>query len=87
MSEGDTIEQLREQNELLKREIELLKAKIVELEARLAQYENAHAPPSQKRGRNHKKGLSSKGKPGQKEGHKGVTISSASHDHQVEVTL
>ena len=87
MNDGDTIEQLREQNKLLKQEIELLKAKIVELEARLAQYENAHTPPSQKRGCNRKKGLSSKGKPGQKEGHKGVTRPSANPDQQVEVTL
>jgi transposase/BMFP domain-containing protein YqiC len=87
MNEGDTIEQLQEQNELLKREIELLKAKISELEARLAKYENAHTPPSQKRGSNRKKGLNLKGKPGQKIGHKGVTRPSATPDCQVEVTL
>ena len=56
MDEGETIKQLREQNEQLRLEIELLKAKIRELEARLAQYENAHTPPSLRRGRNHKKG-------------------------------
>ena len=74
MDECDTNKQLHEQNELLKRENELLKAKIRELEARLAQYENAHTPPSLRRGRNRKKDRdeSNKGKPGQKIGHKGV---------------
>ena len=56
MDEGETNKQLQEQNELLKRENELLKAKIRELESRLAQYENAHTPPSLRRGRNRKKG-------------------------------
>ena len=54
MNEGDLNQQLLEQNEQLKYEIELLKAKICELEARLAQYENAHTPPSLRRGRNRK---------------------------------
>ena len=67
-------------------EIELLKAKIRELEARLAQYENAHTPPSLRRGRNRKKDKSDKGKPGQKIGHKGVTRPYAAPDSQVEVT-
>jgi predicted RNase H-like nuclease (RuvC/YqgF family) len=57
------IKQLREQNGQLRREVELLKAKISELEARLAQYENAHAPPSLRRGRNRKKDKGDKGKP------------------------
>jgi len=55
MDEGDTNKQLREQNEQLKLENELLKAKIVELEARLARYENAHTPPSLRRGGNAQK--------------------------------
>jgi transposase len=55
MNEGETIKQLQELIEQLRRENELLKAKISELEARLAQYENAHTPPSLKRGLNHKK--------------------------------
>lgn len=87
MNEGSPIELLQERNEQLERENEFLKAKIIELEARLAQYENAHTPPSQKRGRNRKKGLISKGKPGQKDGHKGITRPSATPDYQVEVTL
>lgn len=86
MNEGDIIRQLLEQNEQLKREIELLRAKIAELEARLAQYENAHTPPSQKRGRNLKKDRDNKGKPGQKVGHKGVTRPLPTPDSQVEVT-
>jgi len=86
MDEGETIKQLREQNEQLRLEIELLKAKIRELEARLAQYENAHTPPSLRRGRNHKKDKGDKGKPGQKIGHKGVTRPYAAPDSQVEVT-
>ena len=89
MNEGETIKQLHELNEQLKRENELLKAKIIELEARLAQYENAHTPPSLRRGRNRKKDQdkNNKGKPGQKIGHKGVTRPYATPDRQVEVTM
>ncbi len=88
MDEGDTNKQLHEQNEQLKRENELLKAKISELEARLAKYENAHTPPSLRRGRNRKKDpdKNNNGKPGQKIGHKGVTRAYATPDRQVEVT-
>jgi len=64
MDEVEIIKQLREQNEQLRRENELLKAKIIKLEARLAQYENAHTPPSLRRGRNRKKDKDNKGKPG-----------------------
>ena len=85
MDEGETNKQFREQNELLRRENELLKAKIKELEARLAQYENAHTPPSLRRGRNRKRDNDNKGNPGQKMGHKGVTRPCAGPDHQVEV--
>ena len=89
LDEGETYKQLREENDQLKRENELLKAKIIELEARLAQYENAHTPPSLRRGRNRKKDQdkSDKGKPGQKIGHKGVTRPYAKPDRQVEVTM
>ena len=73
MDEGETNKQLLELVEQLKRENELLKAKIRELEARLAQYENAHTPPSLRRGRNRKKDGDNRGNPGQKTGHKGVT--------------
>ena len=86
MDEGEIIKQLREQNEQLRRENELLKAKIRELEARLARYENAHTPPSLRGGRNRKKHKEDKGKPGQKEGHKGLTRPYAAPDSQVEVT-
>ena len=89
MDEGEINKQLREQNELLKRENELLKAKIRELEARLAQYENAHTPPSLRRGRNRKisqdKNLN--GNPGQKIGHKGLSRPYATPDREVEVTM
>ena len=88
----ERIKQLELENELLKArvgEIETLKAKICELEARLAQYENAHTPPSLRRGRNRKKDpdKNNKGKPGQKNGHKGVTRPYAAPDRQVEVTI
>ena len=86
MDEGEIIKQLREQNEQLRRENELLKAKIRELEARLARYENAHTPPSLRRGRNLKKDKDNKGKPGQKKGHKGLTRPYAAPDSLVEVT-
>ena len=88
MQEEEFIEQLRAENEQLKRENELLKAKIRDLEARLAQYENAHTPPSLRRGRNRKKDQNNKkGKPGQKAGHKGVTRPFVSPDRQVELTM
>src|SRR5512136_688718 len=86
MTEGEIIRQLREQNEQLKRENELLKAKIRELEVRLAQYENAHTPPSLRRGRRRNKENDNKGKPGQKIGHTGVTRPLATPDSQVDVT-
>jgi len=86
MDESEIIRQLREQNELLRLENEMLKARIRELEARLAQYENAHTPPSLRRGRNLKKDKTNKGKPGQKAGHKGMTRPLAIPDSQVEVT-
>jgi transposase len=88
MQEEELIKQLRAENEQLKREIELLKDYIKELEARLAKYENAHTPPSLRRGRNHRKDENSRdtGKPGRKLGHEGVTRPQASPDRQVEVT-
>jgi transposase len=45
----------REEMERLKRENELLRDHIAKLEARLAKYENAHTPPSLRRGRKRKK--------------------------------
>ncbi len=89
MDEGETNKQLIELVEQLRNENELLKAKIRELEARLAQYENAHTPPSLRRGRNRKKDQdkNNKGKPGQKVGHKGLTRPYATPDRQVEVTM
>jgi len=89
MDEGETIKQLHELVEKLRRENELLKAKIRDLEARLAQYENAHTPPSLRRGRNRKKDQEkdNRGKPGQKIGHKGVTRAYSIPDRQVEVTM
>lgn len=86
MTEGEIIKQLQEQNEQLRRDNELLKAKIIELEARLAQYENAHTPPSLRRGGNRKEDNDRKGKPGQKIGHKGITRPCAVPDSQIEVT-
>jgi len=68
MDEGEIIKQLREQNEQLRRENELLKAKIRELEARLARYENAHTPPSLRRGRNLKKDKDNKESPVKRKG-------------------
>ena len=86
----ETIDQLKRENDQLRRENELLRRRIIELEARLAQYENAHTPPSLKRGGNRKKGHAEgdkdKGKPGQKVGHKGLTRPTAKPDRQVHVT-
>jgi transposase len=89
MDEEEIIEQLRKENELLRCENELLKAKIIELEARLAKYENAHTPPSLRRGRNRRRNHeeNSKGKPGQKMGHAGVTRPFAEPDRQIELTV
>ena len=85
MDKGETNKQLLELVEQLKRENDLLKAKIRELEARPAQYENAHTPPSLRRGRNRKKDGDNRGNPGQKTGHKGVTRPYAKPDCQVDV--
>jgi len=89
MQEGETFKQLQVRIEQLERENELLKAKIRELESRLAQYENAHTPPSLRRGKTRKKDrdTNDKGKPGQKLGHKGVTRSFVAPDRQVELTM
>ena len=83
----DTNAQLRFENEQLKRENKMLLGRISELEARLAKYENAHTPSSLKRGRNRRKEQNdgSKGTPGQKIGHKGVTRPPAKPDRRVEV--
>lgn len=88
MDNEELIRQLQNENDQLKREIELLKAQIAYLEARLAQYENAHTPPSLRRGGNRKKDHTEgeKGKPGQKVGHKGLTRPTAKPDRQVRVT-
>ena len=88
MDKDETIKRLQDANDQFKCENELLKERIRELEARLAMYENAHTPPSLKRGGNRKKrqNKSGKGKPGQKKGHKGVTRPLAKPDKQVDVT-
>ena len=88
MDEEETIKQLQNAIDQLKCENELLKELIRELEARLAKYENAHTPPSLKRGGRRKKtqNKGGKGKPGQKKGHKGVTRPLAKPDKQVDVT-
>ena len=88
MHDEEIIRQLREEMERLKRENKLLKDQIAKLEARLAKYENAHTPPSLKRGRKRKKDYDegNRGKPGQKVGHRGVSRPLASPDKEVEVT-
>lgn len=88
MDNEELIRQLQNENDQLKREIEFLKGHIAYLEARLAQYENAHTPPSLKRGGNRKKNHNEgdKGKPGQKVGHEGVTRPTAKPDRQVHIT-
>jgi transposase len=88
MHEEETIRQLQDLIERLRHENELLRKRIIELEARLAKYENAHTPPSLRRGRNRKKDQKGeeRGKPGQKIGHKGITRPQATPDRQVEVT-
>jgi transposase len=76
MDGGETNMQLIDLFDQLQTDMELLKTKNRELEAKLAQYENAHTPPSLRRGRNRKKDQdeNDKGKPGQKIGHKGESI-------------
>jgi transposase len=88
MHEEEIIRQLQDLNEQLRLENELLKGRVIELEAKLAKYENPHTPPSQKRGRNRRKEQNEggNGKPGQKEGHEGVTRPRPKPDETVEVT-
>jgi transposase len=89
MDEGETNKLYQERIKQLEQENEFLKSKIRELEARLARYENAHTPPSLRRGFNRKKDQEKniRGTPGQKIGHKGVTRSSATPNKQVEVVM
>ena len=88
MDQEERIKQLLDRIDQLERENELLKRRIAELESRLAQYENAHTPPSLRRGGKRKKDLKEgdKGKPGQKIGHIGLTRPTAKPDRQVQVT-
>jgi len=87
MHEKEIIKQLQYLIEELRHENELLKNRVKELESRLAKYENAHTPPSLKRGgrRRNNQNKGNKGTPGQKKGHKGVTRPRAKPDKQVEV--
>jgi len=88
MGKDEIIRQLQTVIAQLERENELLQARIRQLEAQLANYENAHTPPSLRRGgtrkTSQKRGV--KGKPGQKKGHKGVTRPRVEPDKHVEVT-
>ena len=88
MCDEGTNNQLQDENCQLKCKIKLLERRVVELEAKLAKYENPHTPPSLKRGRNRGKGddEGGKGKPSQKEGHKGVTRDRPRPDEIVKVT-
>jgi len=82
------IERLQKENTLLKEENKILKTRIEELDARLAKYENAHAPPSLRRGGKMKNFKKTGGKnPSQKKGHNGVTRPRAEPERQVAVTL
>jgi transposase len=87
MCDEELIKQLQSENGQLKRKNELLERCIKDLEARLAKYENAHTPPSQRRGRNRKKERDEgdNGTPGQKTGHPGITRPQAEPDREVDV--
>lgn len=88
MDKDEIIRQLQAVIAQLERENELLRARIRQLEAQLANYENAHTPPSLRRGgtrkTSQKKGA--KGKPGQKKGHTGMTRVRVEPDELIEVT-
>lgn len=95
MDQEELIQRLQEENEYLRgrvNELEVqtasLKTQLAKLEARLAMYENAHTPPSLKRGGKRKTDLKKgeKGKPGQKIGHKGLTRPAVKPYRQVQVT-
>jgi transposase len=69
-------EKLLERVEKLEKENEWLKSQLKELERRLALYENAHAPPSQRRYPTRRNGGSPRGGkrfPGAPKGHPGTT--------------
>jgi transposase len=87
MCEEGTIKGLQDENAEQKQRIEFLERLVKDLESRLARYENPHTPPSLKRGRNRgkKQNEGSYRKPGQKEGHKGVTRPYVEPDETVEV--
>ena len=91
-NEIEIIRQLQEENVMMKQDIEELKARIKELEKLIAFYDNAHTPPSLRRGfcggangKNHEK--SGGGKPGQKKGHRGVTRPRSEPEKEVDATL
>ena len=87
MDKNAIIKQLQDAIDQLMRENKLLKGRIMELVAKLAMHDNAHTPPSLKRGGKRKKDQNAgEGKkPGQKKGHKGVTRPLAKPNRQVEV--
>jgi len=88
MNKDDIIRLLQDEIAQLERENELFKARIKKLEAQLAKYENAHTPPSLRRGGKMKNFKKTGGKkPGQKKGHNGVTRPRAEPERQVAVTL
>jgi len=95
----EIIQQLREENARLQEEnarlnekVRLLEVHIQELERRLAKYENAHTPPSIRRGffgngKSEEKNNEEKKKPGRKEGHEGTTRPVPEPDRWIDVTL
>ena len=88
MDKDEIIGQLQAVIAQLDRENEALRARIRQLDAQLASYENAHTPPSLRRGGTRKtsRNKGAKGQPGQKKGHTGVTRPPAKPDKHVEVT-
>lgn len=82
------VERLEAENERLKRIVAELRKRCEELERMLRLYENAHTPPSMRYATSRKSSqVHEQRKPGQKNGHKGITRARAKPDKTVEVVL
>lgn len=79
----ERIAQIEEENAELKKQLLEAQKKVTVLEAKLVRYENAHTPPSLRlTGFGKIGGNKSRGKPGRKEGHEGISRKTPEEIHQ-----
>jgi len=85
MTECESCKHILERIERLEQKNSQLEKENKDLKAMLAAYENSNTPPSQRRFFPSKP-MRSNGKPGQKEGHEGITRPQAEPDRTIKVT-